>query len=251
MIDLRYRAADLKRFLKKAKIGTIAELQHALGGSVRMTVFRKLAELGYQTSYSHNGRFYSLKELCEFGSDGLWSHQDVWFSVYGTLLETGRNFIGQSPAGYSVHELDEALHVSTKQSLLHLSNNNKIAREKVGGVYVYFSADEGQRRRQIHARGGLVAAHSPSVEEDVLAHELKAAIILFYSVLDERQRRFFAGLESIQMGRGGDAKVARLLGIDPHTVAKGRSELLERDLGGGTVRKRGSGRKRLEKKLPK
>lgn len=251
MSDERYRAADLKRFLVKSKISTITELQDALGTSVRMTVFRKLAELGYQTSYSHNGRFYALKSLCEFNGDGLWSCQDVWFSVYGTLLETGRNFIGRSSAGYSVNELDEALHVSTKQSLLHLNKKSMIAREKVGGIYVYFSADEGQRKRQLLARGGIVAAQSPRVDEDMLAHELKAAIILFYSVLDERQRRFFAGLESIQMGRGGDARVARLLGIDPHTVAKGRSELLERDLGGEGVRKRGSGRNRIEKKLRK
>ena len=251
MCGEKYRAADLKKLLTKSKISTIAELQDALGTSVRMTLFRKLAELGYQTSYSHNGKFYTLKALCEFDSDGLWSCRDVWFSVYGTLLETGRNFIGRSSAGYSVNELDEALHVSTKQSLLHLTKKNMIVREKVGGIYVYFSADKRQHKRQLLARGGLVAAQSPSVEGNVLAHELKAAIILFYSVLDERQRRFFSGLESIHMGRGGDAQVARLLGIDPHTVAKGRSELLERDLGGEGVRKRGSGRKRLEKKLQK
>jgi hypothetical protein len=34
--------------------------------------------------------------------------------------------------------------------------------------------------------------------------ELKAAILLFYSLLDEQQRRLFAGLESIKLGHGGD-----------------------------------------------
>jgi hypothetical protein len=96
MSNERYRAADLKKTLDKSKISTIAELQNALGTSVRMTVFRKLAELGYQTSYSHNGKFYALKSLCEFNDEGLWSCRNVWFSVYGTLLETERNFIGRS-----------------------------------------------------------------------------------------------------------------------------------------------------------
>lgn len=35
-------------------------------------------------------------------------------------------------------------------------------------------------------------------------------------------RRFVAGLESLKIVQGGDAHIARLLGADPHTVAKGR-----------------------------
>jgi len=33
--------------------------------------------------------------------------------------------------------------------------------------------------------------------------ELKTAILLFYSLLDEQQRRLFAGLESIKLGHSG------------------------------------------------
>jgi hypothetical protein len=47
-----------------------------------------------------------------------------------------------------------------------------------------------------------VAGEFERVSEGVLAHELKAAIILFFSLLDERQRRFFAGLESLKIGLG-------------------------------------------------
>lgn len=209
-----------------------------------MTVLRKLTELGYQTSYSHNAKFYTLKRLCEFDQDGLWSHRNAWFSVYGTLLETGRTIINRSASGYSVAELDEALHVSTKPSLLHLNKKEWIGREKIGGLFVYFSMEESVRKQQLRARQARSASPSEDLGNDVLAHELQAAIVLFYSLLDQRQRRFFAGLESMPIG--GDAKVARILGIDPHTVSKGRHQLLDQD-GSAGLRQRGSGRDTVEK----
>jgi len=48
---------------------------------------------------------------------------------------------------------------------------------------------------------------------------------LFLSLLDEKQQRLFAGLESIKLGYGGDKKIAHLFGLDMHNVAKGRKEL--------------------------
>ena len=48
---------------KKQKIATISELKEALGSNCSMTVFRKLRELGYITSCSHSGKFYSLKGI--------------------------------------------------------------------------------------------------------------------------------------------------------------------------------------------
>jgi hypothetical protein len=218
----------------------------ALGTTVRMTVFRKLAELPYLTSYSHRGKYYSLKPLCQFDDSGLWSHRDAWFSLYGTLQETGKRFVEESEAGFSVAELDQVLHVDTKQALLHLHKKSALHREKFDGVFVYLATGERDRRRQSAARRELSLGDVGGVTEVVLAHELKAAIILFFSLLDERQRRFYAGLESMKIGKGGDTRIAQLLGIDPHTVARGRLELLERDIDLERVRKRGGGRPSVE-----
>ena len=80
------------------------------------------------------------------------------------------------------------------------------------------------------------------MSEEVLAHEVEAGLILFFGLLDERPRRLFAGLEALKVGRGGDARVAALLGVDPHTVAKGRIELLRGDIDPTRVRKVGGGR---------
>ena len=87
--------------------------------------------------------------------------------------------------------------------------------------------------------------------QDVLPDELKAAIILFFSLLDERERRVYAGLESLKLGYGGDRQMAEILGLDVSTVARGRRELLEHDVNVERVRKAGAGRKAVEKKRQK
>jgi len=66
--------------------------------------------------------------------------------------------------------------------------------------------------------------------QEVFSNELKAAIVVFFSLLDEKQRRLYAGLEALKWGYGGDRKVARLLGFDEKTLAKGRTDLLDQDL---------------------
>jgi hypothetical protein len=38
--------------------------------------------------------------------------------------------------------------------------------------------------------------------QGIKGHELKAAILLFYGLLDEQQRGLFAGLESMRLGHG-------------------------------------------------
>jgi hypothetical protein len=65
---------------------------------------------------------------------------------------------------------------------------------------------------------------------DVSQEELKASILLFYSLLNEQQRRLYAGLESLKLGRGGDRQLSDFLGLAPHTVARGRQQLLAQDV---------------------
>lgn len=243
----KYDSDAIYRLLKSRKICTLDELMACLGTDVRKTVFRKLAEIEYQTSYSHYGKYYALKSCCKFDDTGLWNIDKAWFSVHGTLLETTRQFVERSTAGYSADELNQLLHVSTKQSLLSLQTKELLIRQKFFRNFVYFSVDDGHRRKQILARGSCQQARV-EMDQELLAHEVKAAIILFFSLLDERQRRLFAGMEAIRTGKGGDARISEFLGVDPHTVAKGRRELLSQDIDVERLRQSGAGRKKQEKK---
>jgi CubicO group peptidase (beta-lactamase class C family) len=57
-------------------------------------------------------------------------------------------------------------------------------------------------------------------------------------------------LESLKLGHGGDQRVAEFLGLNPHTAARGRQQLLAQDFEVNRIRKQGAGRKPVEKKLP-
>lgn len=239
------------RALRRTQIATMPELKKALGTEVDVTVFRKLKQLAYRTSYSHRGGYYTLDENARFDENGLWSFRSVWFSRQGTLLDTVESFVEKSTGGYFAEELDHLLHVATKEPLLRLVQQERIARQPVGGLYLYCSADPGLRQRQLQARLRLQAEPRLAgslAEQETVPDEVKAAIVLFLSTLDEKQRRLYAGLESLKFGYGGDQRIADFIGMDAHTVGKGRRQLLDQDLDLERIRKAGAGRKPAEKK---
>jgi hypothetical protein len=247
----RFRVEDLEDVLRKRKIATMAELKGALGTRTDVTVFRKLKELGYRTSYSHRGQYYALKSTPRFDRFGLWSCDDVLFSRYGTLVNTAEAFVRRSDAGLFVDELESTLHVEVKGTLLKLLRAGRLDREQVAGRYLYCAGDVETKTKQLALRraqeetppwAGTLG--KPKAGPD----DLKAAIVLFFSLLDEKQRRLYAGLESLKWGHGGDRSVADFLGLDPTTVSRGRRQLLNRDVEVDRVRKAGGGRKALEKK---
>lgn len=254
MMRARYSAQSLVAVLHRQRIATLPELMTALGTRAERTVFRKLGELAYRTSYSHRGRYYTLDEVAEFDAQGLWSFESVRFSVQGTLLDTACAFVEKARAGYFVDELDNRLSVGTKDALRKLVEDERVARERLGGQYLYLSAAGARRRQQLRTRRSEQAEPGPGgplPSAEVMPDELKAALLWFASVLDEKTRRLYAGLEALKTGRGGDQRIADLLGLDPGTVARGRRELFERDLEIERVRRAGGGRKPVEKKRPR
>jgi len=250
----QFESDTLLPLFRRRRIVTMPEMKAALGTTVDRTVLRKLQELLYHCSYSHRGKFYTLDALAEFDDRGLWTYQGARFSRFGTLIDTAEQFVTRSDRGYLASELADELQVSVKEPLLKLVNLRRLARKEVVGHYVYFAADRSKRAEQVHRRDTPVTAQTLPLLRNPLTQTsdaAKAAIILFLSALDERQRRLYAGLESLRLGHGGDRRIAELTGMDVHTIAKGRVELFERDVQVGRVRRPGAGRPALEKKLRK
>jgi hypothetical protein len=220
------------------------EMKAALGTQADMTVFRKLATLDYLTSYSHRGSYYTLESIPRFDSQGIWLARGAWFSRHGTLLNAAEAAVQEAPAGYVAAELEALLHVPVKDVLRQLTLAGRIDRHDFHGLYLYRAKDRGRRQEQRAARQALW--ESADAEQD----QQRAAIVLFYSLLDEQQRRLYAGLESLKQGHGGDRTLAHALGLDEETVARGRRELLEGQVQRDRVRRSGGGRPRAEKKRP-
>lgn len=239
---IRYALQPLRDLFDGRKAVTMPELKAALGTEVDQTVFRKLTQLSYHSSYSHRGGFYTLNSIARFDADGLWGCRGAWFSRQGTLLATAQSLVAAAPAGYFAHELDARLHVSAKDALRQLVQEGRLDRRPLGPLYLYTAADRIRRQEQWARRQAQVQARDPQEEQ------LRAAIALFYSLLDEQQRRLYAGLESFKRGRGGDEQMAQWLGLDVETVARGRRELLAGEVQRQRIRRVGGGRPRAEKK---
>ena len=236
------------KLLRAKKIATKEEIKKELGTSSRATMFLKLKELGYLSSYSHGGKYYSLKRIIRFNDQGLWSHSAVYFSKYGTLFDTISAIVNKSNNGYTAYELEQVLNVKVANPLLGLIAKKKLLRSKHGGVYVYYSKESKVRKQQELNRKDSLVNYSFMKEPVMLMNELKASLVLFYSLLDEQQRRIFTGFESLKHGHGGDRLIAEIFGINEKTVARGRKELLEQKVLFDSVRNEGGGRKVIQKK---
>ena len=241
MNPIRFPAQRLETLFHDRKVATLPQLKAALGTDVDLTVFRKLSALPYRSSYSHRGAYYTLDTIARYDELGLWSFEDIHFSRHGTLLNTASALVTNAPAGYFIDELDAVAQVPTKDALRQLAQRGRLYRRGLEGRYLYCAAERERRQQQWAARQ---AQQSP--EDD-----RQAARVLFYSLLDEQQRRLFAGLASWEWGHGGDQRMAQLFGLDVDTVARGRAELFGGQVLRERVRRVGGGRPRTEKKRQK
>jgi len=115
-IPSRYLAA-LKKLFRHRPVAQLDDLRQALNTPSRTTIFRVLQAVGYRTSYSHAGRYYTLSRIPQFDSHGLWRYRDIGFSAQGTLRSTVVYLVNSSPAGQTHHELQDLLHLRVHDTL--------------------------------------------------------------------------------------------------------------------------------------
>lgn len=138
----------LRARLQRRPVAELPELCHLLHASGR-TVFRVLQRIGYLSSYSHAGRYYTLKDIPTFDAYGLWFYQDVGFSVEGTLRATVEHLVDNARAGYLHEELQPLLRLRVYDTLRSLVQAGRIARERLDARYVYVSAVTDRARVQL------------------------------------------------------------------------------------------------------
>jgi DNA-binding IclR family transcriptional regulator len=157
------RELSLVKVFLAPRILTIEELSRRLDAS-RSTVLRRLNEHGYYSSYNHSGRFLTIAEVTEFDSRGLWTFKTARFSRHGNLKETIAHFVSSSEAGLNHQELAALLAVRVHNSLLHLVEDGRVARQQIGGSYVYLSPKARTQKQQAKRRIALVKeAEKPRV----------------------------------------------------------------------------------------
>lgn len=220
---------------------TMENLKVILQTTSRMTVFRKLKHLPYKTSYSHCGKYYTLDSIANYDNNGTWAYNQIYFSKYGTLKNTVLHSIEKSSSGFTSYELEEFLRVPVHNTVLDLWKNRKIRREQIAKNYIYLSVKEGDT--QFDLRKQDITIKNDMFTKDVSDEYLA----LFMSLLNEKQKRLFAGYESIKIGYRGDKIISQKTGLNIKTVSRGRKELLSKDIDVEKIRKIGAGRPSLKK----
>lgn len=135
--------------LKRNRVMDLRLLQEILGDRSRASLFRDLTKIDYFSSYSHAGRFYTLKTTPAFDSYGLWHFNDIGFSKYGNLKSTIIHFINSSKCGLKHLDLKDRLKIPVYNTLLNLVNSKQIARVDFNGSYLYVSKDMATSKLQI------------------------------------------------------------------------------------------------------
>jgi hypothetical protein len=246
-METESRKQKLIEAFQSERVLDLAIVKEIIGTTSRMTAFRQLKALGYYSSYSHSGRYYTLGSIPIFDSNGLWSYGGVHFSKHGNLMETIAVLVKRSEAGYFASELEKLLHVFVHNAVGKLFALGRLLREQIGDQYLYLSPVLAQS--QLIARKRILtqtAAESVSVT-DLGGQEIIEHLKTFLCVLNEKQRRLYLGLESIRLGRGGDVHMASVAGVNVKTVSRGRKELLSKEIDLGRIRRKGAGRPPLKK----
>jgi hypothetical protein len=105
------------------------------------SVRRFLAAVGYYSSFTHNGMWYTLRSIPRFDRDGLWFFSDIGFSRAGTMLNTLVELASKSPKGMTAKALGEKLHYHCHDMLLDLIRDGRLQRWKMGRSHIYVAAD--------------------------------------------------------------------------------------------------------------
>jgi len=155
----------LRTAFHRQQVLSLPEMVSALRCSGR-TAIRRLQSLDYRSSYSHRGSYYTLVEVARFDGLGLWHHEDIHFSRWGTLKRTVEALVARSEAGYRHRELEEQLQVRCHNVLLQLTKAGRVHRRKprTPGPSVYFAVDSSTQGRQEAERRRLLGVEEPLAE---------------------------------------------------------------------------------------
>lgn len=151
MRPINIKTESVIKLFENTPVITMEKLTAELNCS-HMTVFRKLCELHYFSSYTHKGKYYTLIQVAHFNNNGLWEYQGIRFSLYGNLKNTVLQFVNDSQAGYSANELEKLLVVRVNNTLFSLVAEKQLVRDSYDRKYIYFSCDNETRKLQQEKR---------------------------------------------------------------------------------------------------
>lgn len=161
-------AERARKTFERRKTMTLGEVAEFIRSSIH-TARRRLKQWQATNSYNHNGRYYTLPDVPEFDSNGLWHWRGVFFSKYGNLKQTVIALVQSSVAGLDAGELGTLVGLDPRSFLSAFATEPKLRREKTQGRFIYYGADKAVYNRQRECRLGMLheASRQPTPSETI------------------------------------------------------------------------------------
>jgi len=166
---------QLKKMFDRRPCWILADLARSLDYAL-ISVRRFLLQIGYFRSYTHNGKWYTLRSTPRFNHDGLWHHRELGFSKHGSLTATIGHLVERSPAGLSARQLAQKLQHPCHAVLTHLHQDGELDRLKVQGEFRYLSIQAPLNRQQ---RQSAMAA-APTSAATALSTQAAVLVLVEY-----------------------------------------------------------------------
>lgn len=152
MLDRPASKNALRELFRRQPVIDLDTLYRALNTTSRMSVFRRLKDMGYLSSYTHRGAYYSVTDIPDFDEYGLWFHHGVGFSRAGTLKATLVEQVEAAEGGHTHRELEARLRIRVQNTLIRLIREHRLGRERLDRLYLYVSAEAKRAAEQVAKR---------------------------------------------------------------------------------------------------
>ena len=103
-----------------------------------------LKKVGYYSSFTHNAQYYTLADIPQFDTNGIWFYNDavagdIGFTTHKTANNLILSLINSSKSGMNDNDIREILKIRVLNQLKVLTDQSKIQRIKLERKYYYFS----------------------------------------------------------------------------------------------------------------
>jgi len=179
MANTNERQILVENIIRSKKIQTFEQiLKHVRCSDV--TLRRDIRRIKGITSYTHQGRFITLKGIPKFDNNGIWFYRKVGFTKYKNSLELIVHLINSSGEGLSREQIQEILKIQIYQQIQTLLKRNELYRSKIGNRYIYLPeelAKNQKKRMQLLNANNVEEYYDAMVRSSDLVALLKAVLI--------------------------------------------------------------------------
>jgi hypothetical protein len=201
MVDTDERQIFVETIIRSKKIQTFEQILKQVNCS-EATLRRDIRRIKGITSFTHQGRFVTLKDIPKFDKNGIWFYRKAGFTKYKNSLELIVHLINNSKEGLNREQIQQILKIQIFQQIQTLLKRNELYRCKIGNKYIYLpeqlAMNQKKRLRSLSANN-VEEYYDAMVSSSDLVALLKAVLIEKKIKIDVKNLKRFAQKYSLKI----------------------------------------------------